>query len=179
MNTTQNLMGYIGTNRTLVIAGPGWEVETSASFEDQIFVHVSHEGRLRRYDPEHNAMLKHYIEGKRCSQVIFVGSKHPALIARIAEDESAHSASTALKFNLSVLLRDKCNGIINPHIYKQMLAELDVIIQCRMLLDHFFIKSAIDKNKLLLRGLITDINGVHFKSVFHNGIVYNDILTLN
>jgi hypothetical protein len=179
MNTAQNLMAYIGTNRTLVIAGPGRELEKSVSFEDQIFVHVSPEGRLRRYDPEQNAMLKYYIDGKRCSQVIFVGSKHPALMKRIAEDESVHSASTALKFNLSVLLRDKYNSIVNPHIYKQMLAELNVIIQCRMLLDHFLIRNAIDKHKLLLRGLITDINGVHLKSVFHNGIVYNDILTLN
>jgi hypothetical protein len=60
-----------------------------------------------------------------------------------------------------------------------MFIELNVINQCKLLMDYFFIKEKVEKNKLEVRGIVMETESEHLKSIFHNGIVYNDMLTLN
>jgi len=46
-------------------------------------------------------------------------------------------------------------------------------------MDYFFIKEKVENNKLQVKGIVTEMQRDQLKSIFHNGIVYNDLLTLN
>ncbi len=179
MKDGKNLEAYIGLEKTLLITDSGFEIQRYVKPQDKIFTHYSTEHRLRRYDPEQKEMLEYYIEHKQCTQVIFAASQHKHLIKQIQEDESLYSAAAALKFNLNALLKHHHDRIINPDIHNQMLTELNVIIQCKFLMDYFFIKNKVNQDKLILKGVVTVLHTEQFKSIFHNGIIYNDILNLN
>jgi hypothetical protein len=134
---------------------------------------------LLRYDPQQREILQHLIEGKSCSQVIFVGAKDQKLMDQIQSDDSLHSLKASLTFNLKPLLRSKQEKAINPAVKMQMLIEFNVINQCKLLMDYFFIKEKVENNKMRVKGVVTQLKSDQLKSIFRNGIVYNDLLTLN
>jgi hypothetical protein len=51
--------------------------------------------------------FKHHIEGKSCSQVIFVGAKDQKLMDQIQSDDSLHSLKASLTFNLKTFAKIK------------------------------------------------------------------------
>jgi len=179
MNGMLQLRPYIGSEKTLVISSSTLGFEKYAEFEDKIFLHLIPGSRLSRYDPQQREILQHHIEGKSCSQVIFVGAEDQKLMDQIQSDDSLHSLKASLTFNLKPLLRSKGEKAIDPAVKMQMLIEFNVIKQCKVLMDYFFIKEKVETNKLQVKGIVTEMQSDQLKSIFHNGIAYNDLLTLN
>jgi hypothetical protein len=179
MNASLKLKPYIGSEKTLVISSSSFGFEKHTEFQDKIFVHLIPGSRLFRYDPQQREILQEYVEGKFCSQLIFVGSKDLKLIDHIQTDDSLYSLKSALTFNLKPLLRANHEKAIAPAVKMQMLIEFNVINQCKLLMDYFFIKEKVENNKLQVKGVVTEIKSDQLKSIFRNGIVYNDLLTLN
>ena len=174
-----DLKDHIGSKKTLVISGTQFGQTRYSLSDEKIIVLLVSGSRLHKFDLLERDMIQFYIDQQGCSQVLFVGSYDPALLKQVHEDESPQSLRRALKFNLNVLLRDKYERIVSPDIAAQMLIELNVITQCRLLMDYFFIKKKIGLSELQLKGLVTGMNTGSLKAVFYNGIVYNDMLTSN
>jgi len=179
MNGPLKLKPYIGSERTLVISSSSFGFEKYEELQDKIFVHLLPGSRLLRYDRQQREMLQEHIERKFCSQLIFVGSKDQQLMDQIQTDDSLHSLKSALTFNLKPMLRAKHEKAIDPAVKIQMLIEFNVINQCKLLMDYFFIKEKVESNKLQVKGVVTELKSDQLKSIFRNGIVYNDLLTLN
>ena len=127
--------------------------EKYAEFQDKIFLHLIPGSRLLRYDPQQREILQDHIEGKSCSQIIFVGSKDQKFIDKIQTDDSLYSLKSALAFNLKPLLRAKHEKAIDPVIKMQMLIEFNVINQCKLLMDYFFIKEKVESKSFRLKAL--------------------------
>lgn len=170
---------YIGSETTLVISSSVSGLEKYLEFQDRIFIHHIRGSRLLRYDPQQREILQDHVEKKSCSQVIFVGSYDQELIQQIEAGDSLDSLKSALSFNLRPFLRARHQDAIHPDVKIQMLIELNAINQCKLLMDYFFIREKMEQNRLHVRGLVTQIGSDQLKSVFHNGVSYNDILTLN
>jgi hypothetical protein len=179
MNEPLKLKPYLGSEKTLVISSSYFAFEKHEKLHDKIFVHLLPGSRLLRYDPQQREMLEEHIEAKLCSQLIFVGSKDQQLMDQIQADDSLNSLKSAFKFNLKPLLRAKHEKAIDPAVKMQMLIEFNVINQCKLLMDYFFIKEKVENNKLQVKGVVTELKSDQLKSIFRNGIVYNDLLTLN
>jgi hypothetical protein len=179
MNGMLKLRPYIGSEKTLFISSSTFGFEKYSEFQDKIFLHQIPGSRLLRYDHEEREILQEHIERKFCSQVIFVGGHDQKLVDEIHADDSLHSLKAALTFNLKPLLRSRREKAIDPAVKMQMLIELNVINQCKLLMDYFFIKEKVEKSQLQVKGIVTELRSDQFKSIFHNGIVYNDLLTLN
>lgn len=179
MNSLLKLKSYIGSEKTLLISSPELEIEKYAEFQDNLFVHFVNGSRLLRHDPQEREILQYYLESKSCSQLIFVGSMDRELIAQIQTDDSAFALRSALTFNLKPFLRARHERAIDADIQLQMLIELNVVKQCKFLLDYFFIKEKVAKNELQIKGVVTDFKSEYLKPIFYNGVVYNDLLTLN
>jgi hypothetical protein len=179
MKRLLKLKPYIGSEKTLVISSSAFGFEKYAEFQDKIYLHLVPGSRLLRYDAQQREILQEYVEDKFCSQLIFVGSNDQNFIDEIQTGDSLFSLKSALKFNLKPLLRARHEKAIDANIKLQMLIELNVINQCKLLMDYFFIKEKVEKNKLQVRGVVMEIESEHLKPIFHNGIVYNDLLTLN
>src|SRR5688500_4003216 len=179
MKRLSKLKPYIGSEKTLVISSSAFGFGKYAEFQDKIYLHVVPGSRLLRYDVQQREILQDYVERKSCSQVIFVGSNDQKFIDEIETGDSLYSLKSALTFNLKPFLRARHDKAIDANIKVQMLIELNVINQCKLLMDYFFIKEKVEKNKLEVRGIVMETESEHLKSIFHNGIVYNDMLTLN
>jgi hypothetical protein len=174
-----SLNTYIDSGKTLVITDGEFHTWENIVFADRVFFYNIPEGMLFRYDPQQQEMLRYHIHEKGCSQIIYVSPQHPTWLDAGGNDASVHYLNQSLRFNLSVLLRHQKDNLISPSIRRQMLLELHVIDQCNLLLDYFFIRKKVEDGDLRLKGIVTQLNGDRFKSIFSNGISYNDLLSLN
>lgn len=179
MNYIIDLKPHIGAEKTLVISGGGSEIEGQYASIDSVFLYNIPEGMLYRYDPHQHEMLMQYICEKGCSQIIYVAPSQPSFLDYLENNDSPGSVHLALKFSLSVLLRKHQDCAIRPYIRRQMLVEIFAIEQCKLLMEYFFISRKIDQGNLKLKGLVPQMKNGIFKSVFFNGISYNDLVTLN
>lgn len=172
-------MPLIGTERTVLITGMEFDIADSLDFNENIFFHFAKDSRLYRYDTQQQEMLRYYVEDKNCSQIIFLGSMDHTLIDRIKSDYSIHSPQQALKFNLQVLLRNHQGPIVSHAVKTQILIEMNVASQCKLLMDYYFVSARVEKKLLDIKGVVVDILGDKLKPIFHNNILYNDILSSN
>jgi hypothetical protein len=101
------------------------------------------------------------------------------IINSILDDHSLHSPQSALKFNLDVFLKNRPHSILDRTRRNQILMELSVIAQCKVLMDFYFITPRIEKKQLRLKGVVFGNETSAHKSIFFNGIIYNDILSMN
>lgn len=179
MNNLINLLPFIGTEKTVLITGTEFDISDALEFNEDVFVHFAKESRLHRYDRQQQEILQYYIEDKECSQIIFVGSIDHTLINKVKNDHSILSPSQALKFNLSALLKDKQESIVSQTVRTQLFIELNVINQCKLLMEYYFVASRAEKKLLDVKGVVVDMLGDKLKPIFYNGIFYNDIISSN
>lgn len=174
-----DLKPHIGSEKTLVISGNGPDTGKYQPFVDSVYVFNIPQGMLFPYDPHQHEMLLHHVFEKECSQIIYVAPSQPAFLEYLEKSDSPRSLHLAVKFHLSVLLKKHEDRAIPDHIRRQILLELYAIKQCKLLMDFFFVRKKIEQGDLKLKGLVTQISSGHFKSIFFNGIAYNNLLTLN
>jgi hypothetical protein len=60
-----------------------------------------------------------------------------------------------------------------------MLLELNVIDQCKLLLDYPFLRDRMLTNGLQLMGVVMGNRPEQLKQVFYNNILYNTVIALN
>jgi hypothetical protein len=179
MNHKIDLTPHIGSEKTLIISGAEAIAETYDTFVNNVFVYTIPQGILVRYDAQQHEMLLRHVCEKACSQIIYLGPSRLSVPEHLDNNDSPRSLHLALKFNLSVLLRKHKDDAIKPHIRRQMLLDLYVIEQCKLLMDYYFIRKKVKMAHLTVKGIVPDLNTGNFKSIFLNGISYNDLITLN
>jgi hypothetical protein len=179
MESLINIKPFIGLEKTLLITCQDFIIEDFASFGNKVFVHFTPESKLLQHDLQSQEILKHYIEIIGCTQIIVIGYMNEAIINNILDDHSLHSPQAALKFNLEVFLKNRRHLILNRTKRNQILMELSVIAQCKVLMDFYFIRPRTEKKWLRLRGVVFGSETSPHKSIFFNGIIYNDMLSMN
>ena len=60
-----------------------------------------------------------------------------------------------------------------------MLMELYTIEQCKLLMEYFFIRKKVDHGELKVKGLVPKMGSSQFKSIFLNGVDYDNLFTMN
>lgn len=179
MNYLTDLKPHIGSEKTLIVSGGHPNHSEPQPAIDSVYLFDIPQGTLSRYDRRLNEILLHYICEQEYSQVIYLAPRQPALFEALENSDSPKSLHLALKFHLSVLLRKQEDKIVPSEIRRQILLEIYTIEQCKLLMDYFYIRRKIDQGDLKLKGLVSEMRGENFKSIFFNGITYNNITSLN
>ena len=179
MKRTWRLKPYVGLERTLVISCLEFEIEKYFDLGEHTFVHFVPGSRLFRHDPQQLEVLQFYVERKLCSQLIFVGAADHQFMESIQSGKALHDLQATIKFDLTKLLKRPHDAILDCDTEMKMLIELNVIHQCKLLMDYFFIKKRVEKNILQVKGVVTEEHTDQLKPIFQNGVAYNDITALN
>ncbi len=179
MNSIGSLLSMIGEEKTLIIACGEYGITKAVEFNDSIYIYFLQDNILQRHDPLEKGRIQHYIESKHCTQIIFLGIIEKHLITSLHKDDVHHNLRSILKFNLSVFLRDQSKAILSPALHNQLLTEQHVIMQCNQLLSYYFIKERVDKRELHVTGLVTERDADQFTKIYCNGIMFNDIISMN
>ena len=178
MNSIGNLIATVGDEKTLLIVCGEFAPNRSLEVSDSIFIYFLPENMLHQHDYYEKGRIQHLIDSKQCTQVIFLGTLERNLIESFEQDAVYNELRSILKFNLSIFLRNQAEAIISSPLRDQLLTEQHVIAQCSMLMDFYFIKDRVNQKQLTVIGLITDRTD-QFKRIFCNGIIYNDIISMN
>lgn len=169
----------IGVERTLIIACADYEPESYLEFDGRVFIYFLPARTLQGHDRFERERIQAIIEDMGCTQVIFVGTMDASMRDRIQNGDSMQSLRAAMRFNLGNLLKNREHEIVPIDRKDQLLLELHVITQCNLLMDYYFIRQRTEKKQLTVRGIVADVRDEYLKAVFHNGIKYNDIISLN
>jgi len=179
MNNLVNIMSMVGTEKTLIIACGEYGLNKYVECNDRIFIYTLPENMLQEYDPMEKSRIQYFIESRKCTQVVIVGSVEQHLIHRLIGNESKLSFAALLKFNLKVFLRHEDVEILPNALRDQVLVEQHVINQCNLLMDYYFIRDRVENKQLQLKGFLIDQTEENLKAIFCNGIIYNDIISMN
>lgn len=179
MNNLVNLLATAGSEKTLIIACGEYGLNKHIEFNDRIFIYALSESMLHNHDPLEKGWIQYYIESKECKQVVIVGSVQQHLVDRLIRNESLVSPAASLKFNMKAFLRNQDKEILPEILRDQMLVELHVIHQCKLLMDYYFIRERIRSTQLQVRGFVIEQSDENLKEIFYNGNIYNDIISMN
>ena len=179
MGSLVNLMSVIGVEKTLVIACGDYGLEKTIELNDSVFVHFLPDNMLQRHDYAEKGKIQNYIETKNCTQIVFVGTLGPTLVKSLLRGSSLRLLREAIKFDLQPILMHKSKAILAPPVQDQMLVELHVISQCNTLLDYYFIRERVENRQLDIRGIVAGAEEQMLKTIYYNGFVYNDLLSMN
>ena len=174
-----NLMSLIGVEKTLIIAFGHLGIDETVAFNESIFVYFMPDSALQRHDYAEKGKIQNCIESKNCTQIVLIGAHEPSLIKNLRQGASLKSLREAIKFDLYPLLMHRTQTILTPTVQDQMLVELHVISQCNMLLDYYFIRERVESRQLDIRGIITATQDKRLKTIYYNGYVYNDLISMN
>lgn len=178
MNNLENIISMVGEEKTLIIACGEYGLSKLIRFTDNIFLYALPESMLHNHDPLEKGQIQSYVECVGCKQLVIVGgSGHQHLIQRLVTNKSNMSPAAALKFNMKVFLRNQDKEILSEPLRDQMLVELHIINQCSMLMDYYFIRERVDNSQLQIKGFV--IADTELIPIFHNGIIYNNIISMN
>jgi hypothetical protein len=172
-------MSIIGVEKTLIIACGDYGLSRYLEYNDRVFIYFLPESMLQKHDALEKGRIQHSIESKECTQIVFVGSLDESLIARIKYSDAFQSLRAALRFNVKKWMRNAETGLLSSSRYNQLLVELHVITQCHGLMEYYFIKDRVEKKQLHIRGLVAELHEEYVKSIFYNGITYNDTTSMN
>jgi hypothetical protein len=172
-------MAVAGTEKTLIIAFGEYGVNKHVEFDDRIFIYALSDSRLQNHDPLEKGQIQYFIECKECTKVVIVGSIEQHLVDRLVRSESIQSPAAYLKFNLKAFLKNQDKEILRLDLRDQILVEQHIISQCNLLLDYYFIRDRVEHEQLCIKGFIVEQTEEHLKPIFCNGIIYNDIISMN
>lgn len=179
MDNLANLIPMIGGRKTLIIAGGSCGLSRVHEVINDLFICQISGSVLHPYDHAEKEKIRNYIDNKGCTQILLVGSIEQVAIDRIQQSDPQPDLAAGLKYNASILLRHKANAILPLSRRDQMLTEMLVISQCKVLMDYYFIRPRFDTKQLHIRGVISETLLEPFKSVFYDGITYNDLISMN
>ncbi|MBT1710181.1 hypothetical protein KK062_18185 [Fulvivirgaceae bacterium PWU5] len=165
--------------KTLIIACHDSQEETAHEFHEDVFILSSPGNVVRRHNYRQQEELRYFVEDEGCRQIVVVGHLHDVAVQHILQDLSDNSPYAALVFNGTTPLGVPAEDCMDAAVYEQALVELNTIQQCNLLMEYHFIQALIKARRLTIIGVVT--GGAHGEpaQVFHNGISYNNLISLN
>ena len=176
MNSLATLKPLIGVKKTLVITCRECGLQVTDDFSGQVFTHSSLGATLQRHDYLQQESLEYFIGTKGCTQIIVTAHTHCHIMDSLKKDPFL---GRMLHFNLSAYFKNPNVRIVSKTVREQMLLELNVIDQCKMLLDYPFLRDRMRTNELHLMGVVMGNRPEQLKQVFYDNILYNTVIALN
>ena len=176
MNSLTTLKPLIGMKKTLVITCRECGLQVTDDFSGQVFTHSSLGAMLQRHDYLQQESLEYFVGTKGCTQIIVTGHMHCHIMETLKKDPFL---SRMLHFNLGAHFKNPNVRVLPKTVHDQMLLELNVIDQCKLLLDYPFLRDRMRTNSLHLMGVVMGNRPDQLKQVFYNNIVYNTTIALN
>ena len=172
-------MAMAGTEKTLIIAFGEYGLNKHVEVDDRIFIFALPDSMLQNHDPLEKGQIQYFIESKECTQVVIVGSIEQHLVDRLMRCESIQSPAASLKFNVKAFLKNQDREILPGVLRDQILVEQHIISQCNLLIDYYFIRERVENKRLQIKGFVIEQTEEQLKPIFCNGIIYNDIISMN
>jgi len=176
MHSLATLKPLIGAEKTLVITCRECTWQMPEEFSGQVFTNASLGAALQRYDYWQQESLEYFVHVKGCTQVIVAGHVHCHVMDVVAKDPFF---GRMLHFNLGAYFHDPDVQILSTALRDQVLLELNVIDQCKLLLEYAFLRDRVRTKRLRLKGVVMGNRPEQLKQVFYNNIPYNTVIALN
>lgn len=177
MNSLINLMAIVGVRRTLIITNREYAESHFFDNTEDVAPFFLDDNMLHRYDELEMKRLQASIERSGCVQVVFLGILDDDMRKLLLHHTSLYAVRAGLNFKTPLL--PNRNTIVEQHLYIHALLEQHVMTQCNHLMELHYIREKIRKGHLVVKGIAGSPNGEDFKTVFTNGVRFNDLVSSN
>ncbi|HEY9006382.1 MAG TPA: carbonic anhydrase [Ohtaekwangia sp.] len=176
MNKLTTFKSLLREEKTLIIACHGQEGKTKLERNENLFLISSSGNVLQRYSYVQQENFRHYVEDKGCKQIVVVGHNHAGAIEHIMNNPSTAQLVDELTFSNKPFSRPY---VMDKVALERALLEFNIIEQCNLLLEYDFIRERLRRKLLTLLGVVTAAATSEASQIYYNGIVYNNLVSLN
>ena len=174
-----NLSSVIGDRRSVVITCLECFFDIEERGKGNAFRYTALANALHPEDMLQRNALISFVEFKGCSQIIVVGHYDCHALEYILNTKETSSPVQAIQPQLRKLIADNHLHLAPPDKQKRLLAELNVLHQCRTLMNMSDFQERITAGTLVIKGIIVDPPHQINKQIFHNGYSYNHVINVN
>ena len=176
MNDLINLMTVVGVDRTLIITCGQYTMHDYIEISDNVTLFVLPENMLRRFDSREKDKLQLMIDAHGCTQVIILGVLDEEMKCRLDFQITLHTLRAGLRFKTAILPND--DSVITTATRYRMLLEQHVATQCSYLMEYHFVSKKVNKGALTVRGIVRTSEAKSYRTVFHNSVRCNDLVSM-
>jgi carbonic anhydrase len=178
MDTLNLLKPIIGEEKTLVITCLECCYDLEQNGHGQVFRYTTLGNMINPRDTHEQDNLRGFVDFKKCTRIIVAGHHDCKALQYIRCDLKSDSPIANLQDNLRTLYGNNHASMLMSPLKETLVIELNVIEQCKCLLSYGFIRERFERGELSIVGIILKADG-DVKTIFKNGIGYNDPISLN
>lgn len=167
----------IGIKRTLIITCGQYGLSEAIEHSDDVSYFFLSRNMLQRYDIREKDRLQAAIEKSGCTQVMFLGVLDEEMQCLLDLHSSLHSLRSGLRFKTPLLPGEA--EILRPQFRNRALLEQHVETQCGFLMGFHFIAGRVKNGTLSIFGVVGTPELHDCKTVFRNGVRFNDLVSMN
>lgn len=178
MKISKAIDTVIGKERTLVITCLECFLDIDKRGEQSVFRYTALGTILNLEDPSVRETILGFIEFEKCSRIIIVGHYGCLAIDYLLKPKSPDSLSYRTSNIMRTLNHDYQGNLVCREIRNRLLVDVNVIRQCEALKEIPEIQNTTYGRCVNITGLVVETNG-SFREVYSNGMIYNDLVSLN
>jgi carbonic anhydrase len=177
MNTMSYLKQIAGDEKTLIISCIECCMDVESSGSNQFYRHTTL-GNVVCEKSFQEESIKYYVESRKCTHIIVAGHTDCKAINSILNDSLNSQSIAFLKTELVGIVKGNYSKYLKADLLEILAIELSVTKLCRNLLTYQFIHERLESERLSVTGVVLNPLGTN-KKIFHNGIAYNDLISIN
>ncbi len=177
MNTISYLKQITGNEKTLIISCIECCMDVENSGSNQFYRHTTL-GNVVCENSFQEDSIKYYVESRKCTHIIVAGHTDCKAIKSILNDSLNSQSIAFLKTELQGMLEGNHSKYLKTDFHELLVIELSVTKLCRSLLKYSFIHERLQREKISVTGIVLNSLGSN-KKIFHNGIAFNDLISIN
>jgi carbonic anhydrase len=178
MHTHAYLKRIIGNERTLVITCLECCLDVEQEGNGNVFRYTALANTLNPEDKVQWESILAFVEFKNCSKIIVAGHGNCKALEYLLNGLTPESPIYNLHESVECIVRENHGHLLTVPSRQKMLVELNVIHQCKALLNNQIINERVIDGSLRIIGLVIDPAENHTQ-VFSNGLFFNDMVSMN
>jgi hypothetical protein len=179
MNCPTHIQSLIRAKKTLVIACHANDIHAKSEWHADIYMFTAPGNALSQQPYLYEEPLRHFLNEKKCEQILLVGHIHNDAIEQIMMNTSSLAPAASLVFKNNPYVRVSRKALSHDNVLRRALTQLNVIQKCQALLEFDFIRQRVENKTLSIIGVVAATTAQAAQQVFYNGIAYNHYTALN
>ena len=178
IGTVNFLKPLIGSEKTLLISCFECFLDSQITADPNILNQTSLANLSYSHDATHEEIIKYHLEVSGCTKVIIIGDTRCKAIDQLLKAPLSTRYMLGFQRKLKKILKNNHADLLAIPSRKRMLVETNVIDRCRTTLEFPCSKKKVAAKMLSIVGVVIS-SGTGGRIVFKNGIVLNNLTTMN
>lgn len=179
MITTTSLRPFISSESTLLITCFECHLAITGSDAHCVVRHTSVANSISVHHEEHYQHIKNYLLEYKCRKIVVVVNVECVAMRHLIGNKYLDGYLSNIQSNLKKIVSEyRLNRLSEEPMYKR-LAEINVVRQCKAILEFDFVQKLVESKQLTVHGLLIEPKLKTCLELSRNEFQFNDSVSMN